>query len=84
MSALLTTTVKQMEVNIADFNKRGISEHVRILVGGAAVTSYYARSIGANGYARDAVSASERSLQLLQELRSDLPTLPLQSRSETS
>ncbi|MGA3083144.1 MAG: corrinoid protein [Terracidiphilus sp.] len=71
MSALLTTTVKQMEVNIADFNRRGISKHARILVGGAAVTSHYARSIGAHGYARDAMSASERALQLLHELRSD-------------
>jgi 5-methyltetrahydrofolate--homocysteine methyltransferase len=73
MSALLTTTVKQMEVNISDFNARGISKHIRILVGGAAVTSNYARSIGANGYARDAMSASERALQLLHELKSDLP-----------
>ena len=71
MSALLTTTVRQMEFNIAEFNARGISKHVRILIGGAAVTSHYARSIGAHGYARDAISASERALQLLHELRAD-------------
>ena len=76
MSALLTTTVRQMEINIADFDARGISKHVRILIGGAAVTAHYAKSIGAHGYARDAMSASERALQLLHEVRGDLAQPP--------
>jgi 5-methyltetrahydrofolate--homocysteine methyltransferase len=55
LSALLTTTMDQMRVTIQKVREAGLD--CAVLVGGAAVTEEYARSIGADGYARDANAA---------------------------
>jgi 5-methyltetrahydrofolate--homocysteine methyltransferase len=68
MSALLTTTMGQMKVNIEAFGERGLDERLRVLVGGAPVSEDYARAIGADGYGRDASSAVTRAVELLGEL----------------
>ena len=62
MSALLTTTMLQMERNMAAFRAAGLLERVRVLVGGAAVTRRYAESIGAEyaANASDAVTCAFR------------------------
>ena len=52
LSALMTTTMRQMETVIAELRRRGLSQ--RVMVGGAVVTPAYARKIGADGYARNA------------------------------
>lgn len=52
LSALMTTTMRQMEAVIAELRRRGLSQ--RVMVGGAVVTHAYARKIGADGYARNA------------------------------
>ena len=55
LSALMTTTVPAMEETI-DLLRRE-APWCRVMVGGAVLTGEYARSIGADGYAADAMSA---------------------------
>jgi 5-methyltetrahydrofolate--homocysteine methyltransferase len=57
MSALLTTTMTNMQATIDAIRDAGLRERVRIIVGGAPITKTYADEIGADGYAEDASSA---------------------------
>jgi 5-methyltetrahydrofolate--homocysteine methyltransferase len=57
MSALLTTTMTNMQVAIEAIKAAGLRDKVRIIVGGAPITKSYADEIGADGYAEDASSA---------------------------
>jgi methanogenic corrinoid protein MtbC1 len=66
LSAFTTESKKEMEKMINTFHKEGISEAF-IIIGGAAVNSGTARSIGADGYARDAVRAVGMVERLLQQ-----------------
>jgi len=56
LSALLTTTMPQMEETIKAIRDAG--SQVKVMVGGAPVTSDYAQKIGADGYAADASQAA--------------------------
>lgn len=58
-SALLTTTMPEMEQVIKAASDAGIRDKVKIMVGGAPVTKEFADSIGADGYTDDAASAAE-------------------------
>ncbi len=60
LSALLTTTMPNMKEVVAKFVETGMRNKVKILVGGAPLTAEYAKEIGADGYAPDAASASEK------------------------
>ena len=57
MSALLTTTMTNMQVAIEAIREAGLRDQVRIIIGGAPITKSYADEIGADGYAEDASSA---------------------------
>lgn len=57
MSALLTTTLPQLQATIHALDSAGVREQVKVLVGGAPVTATFARRIGADGYAPDASRA---------------------------
>ncbi len=59
MSALLTTTMPYMQVVIEAFEKAGLTDRVKLCVGGAPVSESFATEIGAHGYAADASSAVE-------------------------
>ena len=63
LSALLTTTLQQMEVTIAALRAAGVK--VFTMVGGAVVTESYAAEIGADLYAADALEAVAKIKQLL-------------------
>jgi 5-methyltetrahydrofolate--homocysteine methyltransferase len=65
MSALLTTTMTGMKDVIDKFDKEGLRRKVKFVVGGAPLTDLYAKEIGADGYAPDAASASEKLKSLL-------------------
>ncbi|MCL4407314.1 MAG: corrinoid protein [Thermotogae bacterium] len=65
MSALLTTTMLNMKDTIEALKSENLRDKVVVMVGGAAVTESYAVEIGANGYARDSVSAVERAKELV-------------------
>ena len=54
LTALMTTTVAAMEDTINALRK---TTDTKILVGGAVMTKEYADTIGADGYAPDAVAA---------------------------
>ncbi|MFO7555074.1 MAG: corrinoid protein [Desulfobacterales bacterium] len=55
LSALLSTTLAEMEAVVAEVGKRGGS--LKTLVGGAPVTASFAAEIGADGYSPDAAGA---------------------------
>jgi 5-methyltetrahydrofolate--homocysteine methyltransferase len=55
LSALMTTTMAQMEKVVALLKKEGVQTFT--MVGGAVVTGEYAREIGADLYAKDAMEA---------------------------
>lgn len=55
LSALMTTTMKQMEAVIAYAKEQKVT--AKIMVGGAVITEEYANKIGADGYAKDAAEA---------------------------
>ncbi|MGE5559207.1 MAG: corrinoid protein [Bacillota bacterium] len=59
MSALLTTTMVNMEKIIKATQKEGLRGSLIIMVGGAPVTDNFAKSIGADLYAPDAATAAE-------------------------
>lgn len=64
MSALLTTTMPNMETTIEALKTAGLRDGVKVLVGGAPITDGYAEKIGADGYAPDA----SRAVKLAQSL----------------
>jgi 5-methyltetrahydrofolate--homocysteine methyltransferase len=65
MSALLTTTMPNMRATIVALEEAGIRDRVKVLVGGAPLTSEYATEIGADGYAADASRAVKLAKELL-------------------
>lgn len=67
VSALLTTTMQNQRTVIAALEKEGLRTNVRVMVGGAPVTRRWAEEIGADGYAKDAMSAVALAQSLLQK-----------------
>jgi 5-methyltetrahydrofolate--homocysteine methyltransferase len=57
MSALLTVTMPAMKTTIAALENAGVRNQVKVLIGGAPVTSQYAKEIGADGYSENASGA---------------------------
>lgn len=55
MSALLTTTMREMENVIVKLKKHGLRDKLKVIVGGAPLTQEYAEKIGADAAAHDAV-----------------------------
>jgi 5-methyltetrahydrofolate--homocysteine methyltransferase len=68
-SALLTTTMPRMKDIIDALKENGLRDQVKVMIGGAPVTESFARQIGADACAADAVSASTRALELVLELK---------------
>jgi corrinoid protein of di/trimethylamine methyltransferase len=64
-SALLTTTMLQQKKLIEALESAGIRDQVKVLIGGAPVTDRYAKEIGADGYAEDAISAVDIAYRLM-------------------
>lgn len=65
LSALLTTTMPQMQRVIQALTEAGLRDRTKIMVGGAPVNETFARQIGANGYAKDAGEAIDTAKKLL-------------------
>ena len=65
LSALMTTTMIEME-KIIDLKKK-LNMDVKIMIGGAPVTRDFAKSIGADGYSRDAIEAAKLATNLLKK-----------------
>lgn len=67
LSALMTTTMKQMEAVIQYAKEQGV--HAKIMVGGAVITQEYADEIGADGYSKDAAEAVKLAGRLLDQVK---------------
>jgi 5-methyltetrahydrofolate--homocysteine methyltransferase len=65
MSALLTTTMSNMQNTIQALQAAGLRDKVKVVIGGAPVTAAYARQIGADAFAPDASSAVRTVRQLV-------------------
>ena len=65
ISALLTTTMHEIGNTIEALKKAGLRDNVRVIVGGAPVSSEYATKIEADGYARDAARAVDKVRELI-------------------
>jgi len=57
LSALLTTTMPEMENVINVLQTRGMREKVKVMIGGAPVDAEFAEKIGADAYGKDAAEA---------------------------
>ena len=65
LSALLTTTMPAMRGVIDEFTKRGIRDKYVFMIGGAPVTTNFAKEIGADRYTADAATAAEVAKEIL-------------------
>lgn len=66
LSALMTTTVQNMECTIQALKEK--IPHVKIMVGGAVLTSGYAAKIGADYYSKDARGAVDIAKNFFKKL----------------
>jgi 5-methyltetrahydrofolate--homocysteine methyltransferase len=57
LSALLTTTMPEMQSVIELLTEMGIRQQIKVMIGGAPVSQEFADKIGADGYAEDAAQA---------------------------
>jgi methanogenic corrinoid protein MtbC1 len=65
LSALLTTTMTVQREVIQALTVAGLREKVKVIVGGAPVTRGWAKDIGADGFAEDAMGAVAVAKQLV-------------------
>jgi len=64
LSALLTTTMREMDNTIKALEEAGVRDLVKVMVGGAPVNQAFADRIGADAYAPDATAAADKAKQL--------------------
>ena len=57
LSALLTTTMPEMENVIKHLQTKGLREDVKVMLGGAPLSAEFAQKIGADAYGQDAAEA---------------------------
>lgn len=65
MSAFLTTTMPELELNMALITEAGLRDSVKIMIGGAPITDEFAEQVGADGYAPDASSAARMAKRIV-------------------
>jgi corrinoid protein of di/trimethylamine methyltransferase len=67
VSALLTTTMRNQKGVIEALEKAGLRSQVKVMVGGAPVSRRWAEEIGADAYAKDAMSAVALARELMEQ-----------------
>ncbi len=65
LSALLTTTMTVQRQIIKELEEAGIRDQVKVMIGGAPISQEWAETIGADGYAEDAVGAVELAKKMV-------------------
>jgi len=65
MSALLTTTMPKMAETVQALKEAGVRDQLKIMAGGAPVTQKFVEEIGADAYAANAGSATEKAKAIL-------------------
>lgn len=69
MSSLLTSTMNEMRKVMDALGKAGLRGDVQVVVGGRPITQKFAQEVGAEGHARDAISAVRVIRELVEEGR---------------
>ena len=59
MSCLLTVTAGEIGKVIEELKRRGLRDRVKVIIGGAALTERFAREVGADAFAADAVTGTD-------------------------
>jgi len=67
MSALLSTSLPSQKGVIEALKRENLRGMIKVIVGGAPVTAEWAKEIGADGYAEDAVEAARVALNLVRK-----------------
>ena len=67
LSALLTTTMPEMQNVIEALDEAGLRNQVKVIVGGAPIDQGFADKIGADGFGADAVDAVQLARELIAE-----------------
>ncbi len=67
LSALLTTTMPEMQNVIESLEEAGLRNQVKVIVGGAPIDQGFADKIGADGFGADAVDAVQLARKLVAE-----------------
>ena len=65
LSALLTTTMPEVQIVIDALKEAGVRKNLKIMVGGAPVNEEWAMKVGADGYGADAGHAVEVARALI-------------------
>jgi len=65
LSALLTTTMVEMENVIKALKEASIRDKVKVIVGGAPITEEFASKIGADAFAVDAVQGVQKCKEMI-------------------
>ncbi|MCF8105698.1 MAG: corrinoid protein [Desulfohalobiaceae bacterium] len=65
MSALLTTTMPEIQTVIKNLEEQGVRDQIKVMVGGAPVNQEWARKVGADGYGEDAGKAVNVARELI-------------------
>jgi corrinoid protein of di/trimethylamine methyltransferase len=65
LSALLTTTMPEMQNVIQALEEAGLRDQVKVIVGGAPIDQGFADKIGADGFGADAVEAVQLARKLV-------------------
>jgi len=65
LSALLTTTMPEMERAIQELRAKGLREKVKVMIGGAPVNKSFAEKIKADGHGADATEAVKLARRLI-------------------
>lgn len=66
LSSLMTTSMPYMKECIALRDGFGLKEQIKVIVGGAPITSEYSQQIGADAFGRNAIEGVNRCIELLQ------------------
>lgn len=67
LSALLTTTMPEMQNVIEVLKEAGLRDQIKVIVGGAPIDHVFADKIGADGYGKDAADAVRLARELIPE-----------------
>jgi 5-methyltetrahydrofolate--homocysteine methyltransferase len=59
LSCLLTITSGEIENVIEELRSRGSRDRIKVIVGGAALTAQFARDVGVDAFAPDAVTGTD-------------------------
>lgn len=67
-SALLTTTMREMETVVKAVQEAGLQDTIKVMIGGAPVTESFKNAIGADKYTPDAATAAVVALELCESM----------------